>query len=157
MKNKSAVTAAVVAAGIAGLAACGGSSAKPGAATTVTVRPSAAATVTVRPAPATKTVTVRPPARKVTVRPAAPSAAGKATVMSQDGVYVVGVDIQPGTYHTTGASGSGAGQCYVARLSSTNTNDIIDNNITSGPSTISTGQAKAIDVSGCKPWTRIGG
>ncbi|HUY48331.1 MAG TPA: hypothetical protein VMV92_21810 [Streptosporangiaceae bacterium] len=149
MKIAIAVGAALATAAL--LTACGGSgTAKPEAAATVTVRPSASS-VTVTAPPVTRTVTVKPK-----VRPSA-APAGPATSMSADGVYVVGVDIQPGTYHTTGASAAGGGQCYVARLSSTNTNDIIDNNITNGPSTISTGQAKAIDVSGCKPWIRIGG
>jgi hypothetical protein len=78
--------------------------------------------------------------------------------MSKDGVYVVGVDIQPGTYHTTGArSTANDSQCYYALLSSTNTNHIIDNNNVTGPATITVGgRVKAVDVSDCNPWQKIG-
>lgn len=74
--------------------------------------------------------------------------------MSKDGVYVVGADIQPGTYHTTGArSTANGGQCYYALLSSTNTNDIIDNNNVTGPATITIRKrVKAVNITNCNPW-----
>jgi putative ABC transport system ATP-binding protein len=84
------------------------------------------------------------------------SAAGQpGTVMPNDGVYVVGVDIQPGIYHTAGA-GPG-GQCYYALLSSTNTKDVIDNNSVTGQATITVGaRVKAVQVSSCKAWQKVG-
>jgi serine/threonine protein kinase len=85
-----------------------------------------------------------------------PATALPQTVMSKDGVYVVGIDIQPGTYHTTGArSTANGGQCYYALLSSTNTNDIIDNNNVTGPATITIGKrVKAVDITDCNPWRK---
>jgi hypothetical protein len=48
-----------------------------------------------------------------------------------EGIYVVGKEIKPGRYHTSGGS-----LCYWARLSSLNTDDITDNNVGGGPQTI---------------------
>jgi hypothetical protein len=113
--------------------------------------PHATPTVTV-PGP---TITVTAPAPQVTVTTTA--TIQPQTVMSQDGVYVVGIDIKRGVYHTTGASPSGGGNCYYALLSSTSTNDIIDNNNVTGPATITVRSGvKAVDVSGCNPWQKIG-
>jgi hypothetical protein len=103
----------------------------------------------------TATATARAP--NVTTTPAEAAAASPGTTMSSDGVYVVGTDIKHGTYHTTGAVGGSGGDCYYALLSSTNTSDIIDNNNVTGPATITVGPGvKAVDVSGCNTWTRIG-
>jgi serine/threonine protein kinase len=75
--------------------------------------------------------------------------------MPQSGVYVTGTDIKRGVYHTTGAV-TASGNCYYALLRSTNTNDIIDNNNVTGPATITIRAAvKAVDTTGCKPWTRV--
>jgi hypothetical protein len=61
-----------------------------------------------------------------------------------EGTYVVGVDIAPGTYRT-----SGARICYWARLSSLNTQDIIDNSLSSGPQTIEIFSSdKALQIQG---------
>jgi hypothetical protein len=52
--------------------------------------------------------------------------------------------------------GGSGGNCYYALLSSTNTDDIIDNNNVTGPATITVGPGvKAVDTSGCNPWHRI--
>lgn len=121
--------------------AIGASGAKSGAAAT--------------PAP-TVTVTVTAPAApaKAAAKPKATAAAE--TTMSADGVYVVGIDIRRGIWHTSGATGGSSGDCYVALLSSTNTNDIIDNNNVTGPDTITVnGAVKAVDISGCNPWHRL--
>lgn len=107
----------------------------------------------------TKTVTVPGPTVTVTVtkRAKAPKPAGPGSVMNADGVYVVGTDIQPGTWHTTGAQGGSGGNCYVALLSSTNTSDIIDNANVTGPDTITVNSGvKAVQTSGCNAWQRIG-
>jgi hypothetical protein len=75
-------------------------------------------------------------------------------------VYVVGQDIRAGTRHTAGAVGGTSGNCYVALLSSTNTDDdnaIIDNDNITGPDTIDvTGAVKAVQVNGCETWYRTG-
>jgi len=111
-----------------------------------------------QPAP-TVTVTAAgqpAPAATVTAKPKAPAM----STMKSDGVFVfvVGLDIRRGTYHTTGAVGGSGGNCYYALLSSTNTSDIIDNNNITGRATITVGPGvKAVDTSGCNTWHRIGG
>jgi hypothetical protein len=77
--------------------------------------------------------------------------------ISQDGVYVVGQDIAPGIYHTSGAgAGSDPMQCYFATLNSTNTSDIADNNNFNGPETVNLGGIAALQISGGCQWTKIG-
>jgi hypothetical protein len=80
----------------------------------------------------------------------------QATAFAGNGLYLVGRDIQPGTYQTPGVA-DGAGECYYARLSSTNTSDIIDNNGTTGPNvvTVSPGDV-ALEVDGCQDFKQIG-
>jgi hypothetical protein len=139
------IAALIVGLGLGAIGAGGGSGSTAGSpAPTVTVTAEVAQpAITV-----TETATPQPP----------PPAAG--TVMDQDGVYVVGADIKRGTWHTRGAVdvGGGLSNCYYALLSSTNTDDIIDNNNVNGPATITVGPGvKAVDVSGCKPWHRISG
>ena len=73
------------------------------------------------------------------------------STISADGVYVVGRDIPSGTYHTSGGS-----QCYYALLNSTNTNNISDNNIVSGPATVNLNGVVAFDISGGCTWHKIG-
>jgi TolA-binding protein len=77
-----------------------------------------------------------------------------ASEISDDGVYVVGSDIQPGTWHTAGDSG---GSCYYALLSSTNTDAIIDNNNITGPATVDLNGARAFEISGGCTWARVSG
>jgi hypothetical protein len=122
--------------GAAGAAAGGGTSTK-----TVT-QPGPTVTVTeTNPGPTvTATATVQ----------ATQNAQGKATQISDDGVYVVGQDIPAGTWHT-----SGGGQCYEATLSGTDTiHDIISNNNFQGPSTVSLSGAKAFEINGGCTWNR---
>ncbi len=66
-------------------------------------------------------------------------------------MYVAGQDIPGGTWHTSGGS-----QCCKARLSSTNTSDIIDNNNFTGPDTVRLAAAKAFDISGGCTWRQEG-
>ena len=113
------------------LAGCGGS--KPVAATTLT------STVDV-----TKTVT------------APPTAVAPKTVMETDGMYRVGIDIEPGTYRTAGKSAEGATECYWARLSSLNEVDILASNITTGPQMvlIEAGD-RAFLTHSCQTWVKL--
>ncbi|NRQ33982.1 hypothetical protein HII36_19305 [Nonomuraea sp. NN258] len=71
-------------------------------------------------------------------------------------VLVVGKDIQPGTYRTTGPVAGGAA-CYWARMSGTSgsMSDVIDAGMPPGAATV-TIQAtdKAFSTAGCAPWTR---
>lgn len=69
---------------------------------------------------------------------------------------VVGVDIQPGTYRTTGPAG-GTGQCYWARMNSTtgDIGDVIDAGMPSGPATVTIAATdKSFQTAGCGEWTR---
>jgi hypothetical protein len=79
----------------------------------------------------------------------------QASSISSDGVYVVGSDIKPGTWHTKGDGGSGD-QCYYATLGSTNISDILDNNNFDGPETVDVTGAHAFQISGPCTWVRVG-
>ena len=71
-----------------------------------------------------------------------------------DGTYVVGTDIHAGIYKTNGASEIG---CYWARLASLSSNDITDNGIVTGPTTIQVKATdKALELSGGCSWSKIG-
>jgi hypothetical protein len=71
--------------------------------------------------------------------------------ISADGVYVIGKDIASGVYHTSGGS-----QCYYATLGSTDTNNILNNNIINGPATVDVSGAYALDISGGCTWVKVG-
>lgn len=105
-------------------------------------------------APATPAHTQQPRA----TRPAAnPAPAGPATSFGGDGTYVVGDDITPGTYHSSGPSDSF--ECYWARLSDLNggLESIIANHLGSGPSVMAVQPTDAaVEVTGCARWTRTG-
>ena len=69
------------------------------------------------------------------------------------GTYVVGEDIQPGSYRAKASPG-----CYWARLSSLNTSDIIDNGNADGPVAIDVLPSdRALELSGCADFVRQGG
>ncbi len=90
------------------------------------------------------------PADSATAAPAA--AAGPQTSITTDGTFVVGTDIAPGTYASAGPVGEGT--CYWKRMSSADTNNIIDNALTKKPQVV---QIEATDAkfktNGCQPWT----
>ena len=73
------------------------------------------------------------------------------STISADGVYVVGKDIPPGTYHT-----SGGNQCYYATLGSTDTSNIMDNNNFNGPETVDVSGAYAFQITGGCTWHKAG-
>jgi hypothetical protein len=80
-----------------------------------------------------------------------PAAAG----FSGEGLFVVGLDITPGVYRTSGPAGGRNGS--VALLKSTNTHDIADFSTVGGSITITVGPGvKAVQVRGCQPWSRLG-
>lgn len=69
-----------------------------------------------------------------------------------DGTYIVGQDIQPGTYRTRVAPNT---DCYYARLNSLNTSDILANNNTFAPAVITINSSdKAFISQGCGSWTQ---
>lgn len=67
-----------------------------------------------------------------------------------NGVWEVGVDIQPGKYKTAGSS-----DCYWAKLDSSG--DIIDNDLPSGPTTvIIESSVFTFSSQDCGEWTKVG-
>ena len=80
----------------------------------------------------------------------------QSSTISSDGVYVVGKDIPPGTYHTTGDGGQTDNECYFATLNSSDTQDISDNNNFDGPETVSVSGVYALQISGPCTWVRAG-
>ncbi|MFG1944408.1 hypothetical protein [Nonomuraea sp. NPDC048826] len=85
-----------------------------------------------------------------------PASPGAGDPLASMRTLVVGVDIQPGTYRTTGPVG-GAGQCYWARMKSATGGlaDVIDAGMPGGPATV-TIQAtdKSFQTAGCADWTK---
>lgn len=70
-----------------------------------------------------------------------------------DGIFLVGKDVQPGTYKSSGATGSG---CYYARMhdASDSFGSVISNNFQQrGPSVVTINPSDgAFKTSGCETW-----
>ncbi|MCT7351309.1 hypothetical protein N4P33_03880 [Streptomyces sp. 15-116A] len=123
--------------------------------------PSAAATVT-------ETVTESPPeagsgTADASEEEAAPdrteASRGSADEIPGDGTFVVGEDIEPGTYRTSGPDDAAIPSCYWARLSGTSgeLDEIIANGNTEGPTTVTISASdEAFQTSGCEPWKKAG-
>lgn len=73
--------------------------------------------------------------------------------MPGDGLYAIGTDKNPGTYQTQGATGN---DCYYAVLNSPNTQDISDNNNTTGSAIVTLNARQYFQSTGCQTWTKIG-
>lgn len=70
----------------------------------------------------------------------------------EDGTFIVGKDVQPGTYRTRTTPSS---SCYYARLNSFNTSDIVANENTVNPAVITINpNDKAFISDGCGKWTQ---
>jgi hypothetical protein len=73
-----------------------------------------------------------------------------------EGRFVVGTDIAPGTYGTTGKAGHY--DCYWERLKDTSgtSESIIANNLAPGPATVTIDKTDgAFQTRWCRPWTRV--
>lgn len=115
----------------------------PGATTTVTAAPGEKVTV---PGP---TKTVPGPVRTVTAPPPGPKAS-----ITEDGTWLVGSEVKPGTYR----SGTNP-DCYYARLSSTaggGVDNIIDNGNGANQTVTIKKSDKAFETRRCDSWTKIG-
>lgn len=101
--------------------------------------------------PVTATVQVT---KTVTVTVPPPRVVPKAT-METDGMYRVGIDIEPGTYRSGGSSGETT-DCYWARLRSLNAADLIDAGTGASPQLvlIEAGD-RAFHTHGCQPWQKV--
>ena len=67
-----------------------------------------------------------------------------------DGLYQVGADIQPGQYRAEGGSA-----CYWAKLTSSDVNSVVVNNLSDGPQTVAIDSAYFVS-DGCGTWTKVG-
>jgi hypothetical protein len=86
----------------------------------------------------------------------APATSGPATSFG-DGTHVVGEDIAPGTYRTSGPASGGLGMCYWSRLSNTSGefDAIIANGVPTGPATVTIRSGdEAFETTGCSTWTK---
>ncbi len=114
--------------------------------------------------------TTEPPAPPATSAPTGtPAPTGAATGSPPNGTstdllgaleslrtLVVGVDIQPGTYRTTGPA-TGGGQCYWARMKGTtgDLGDVIAADMPSGPATVTILPTdKGFQTAGCAEWAK---
>lgn len=81
------------------------------------------------------------------------SAITDSTTSFEDGTYIVGTDIEPGTYKNSGSSG-----CYYARLSgfSGPTADLIANEVTDGPAVVEIAPTDVgFESKRCGTWSKI--
>lgn len=128
MQRNSAAFASVVVV----LAGCGGSSQTPASTVTSTVQ-------------ITRTVTAT----------ATPPATAPKTIMETDGMYRVGIDIEPGTYRSGGKSEDTA-DCFWARLNSLNENDAIANGMSAGPQEVTVKASdRAFYTHHCQAWRKV--
>ena len=68
--------------------------------------------------------------------------------ISGDGVYEVGVDMKAGTYKSVDNA-----DCYYAVLGDANGNNILSNNIVSGPAVVSVSAGTFFETTRCGDWT----
>ena len=83
--------------------------------------------------------------------------AAHAQVVAAAGTYLVGTDVQPGTYKAAPAT---SGNCYYERLSGLDGgfNSIISNDNSAGKLVVTVKSSdKALKVSGCAPFHKVGG
>ncbi|MFJ8430576.1 hypothetical protein ACIQ9P_04645 [Kitasatospora sp. NPDC094019] len=117
---------------------------------TVTAPAAPAPTVTVT---STATVTAI-----VTPEPTGEAAAKPDGTIAGSGTYLVGTDVQPGTYKTAGPSDS-TGLCYWERSSGTSgdAGSIIANDALTGQGVVTIKKSDALFKSqGCQKWTKVG-
>ena len=114
------------------LAGCGGGSTQTAATVTSTLEVTKTVTVTLPPPP---------PAPK--------------TIIETDGMYRVGIDIEPGTYLSRGTSADGESDCYWARLRSLKPTDIINSDIGTGPQVVMIQPSdRAFVTHSCQTWQK---
>ena len=77
----------------------------------------------------------------------------RANTIRSDGMYLVGHDIKPGTWHTVGDGGASGGKCAYAVNGSAST---LQHNIYfDGPWTVDLSGAYAFSISGPCTWVRV--
>ncbi|MFF4148164.1 hypothetical protein ACFY0A_44590 [Streptomyces sp. NPDC001698] len=130
------------AAGGGGAEGDGNAAAAPAATVTATAKAAAAPAPTVT---ATKTVTAKPRKPK-----------GPATSVAGDGEYLVGTDMQSGTYRTAGPDNSLL--CYWERAkdSTGDFDSIIANNNLQGSGRVTVHKDEVFKTTGCQKWAKVG-
>ncbi|MFC3449015.1 hypothetical protein [Amycolatopsis speibonae] len=109
----------------------------------------------VPPVPATVTVTAEAaPAPTVTV-PAPPVTSGRAAVVTPadrfaDGTYLVGTEVEAGSYRSPGPVSGGNGHCYWARLRTDGVSKIVADQLTTGAARFTTRKGEYVQVAGCE-------
>lgn len=90
--------------------------------------------------------------------PAAPAPAGPATSVDGDGQYLVGDDMEAGTYKTAGPADSVIPNCYWARLkdASGEFGAIIANGIGQGQTRVTVRKGEYFETRGCQKWEKVG-
>jgi hypothetical protein len=147
-----AIVALLVGVGIGGNGDSGGKSDSAAPAPAVTVTKTAAARGG-DPKPAA-TVT-----EKVTVTPKPAKKPGAATTVGGEGQYLVGEDMQPGTYKTAGPNhDSVIENCYWARTkdASGELGAIIANENLQGQGRVTVNKGEYFETKGCQEWTKVG-
>ncbi|MYS12434.1 hypothetical protein GTW73_00485 [Streptomyces sp. SID4982] len=144
-----ALVALIVGAAIGGGGESGGTANTSGASPAATVTKTAAA----KPQPAvtvTETVTTKPKPKKK---------AGPPSSFSGEGQYLVGEDVQAGTYRTGGPEeDSIIPNCYWARLknASGEFDAIIANDNLQGQGRVTLNKGEYFKTSGCQDWKKVG-
>lgn len=120
-----------------------------------------AAKQTSGPAP-TATVT-RTATATVTPTAAAPKSGSQdgsstAVTVAGDGEYMVGQDMQPGTYKTAGPATGSLGDCYWERDkdSSGSMSSIIANDNLAGSGRVTVNKGEIFKSKGCQDWSKVG-
>lgn len=147
-----AFVALLVGAGIGGSGESGGTGDSAAPAPSVTVTKTAAPAHD-KPKPRV-TVTA-----KVTVKPKPAKKRGPATAVEGEGQYLVGEDMQPGTYKTAGPDkDSIIENCYWARTknASGEFDAIIANENLQGQGRVTVNKGEYFESKGCQKWTRVG-
>lgn len=121
---------------------------------TVTVTKAAGA-----PAPKPAVTVTATVTQKVTVAPKPTKKPGPPTSIDGDGQYLVGEDIQVGTYKTAGPGDGNFGLgCYWARLknASGEFGAIIANDNITGQARVTVHKGEYFETKGCQKWQKVG-
>lgn len=116
-------------------------------------------------APATSAAVTTPSASAIASSPKTSSAAAAPatsastvpTTVSGDGEYLVGTDMQPGTYRTAGPSDGSLGMCYWERdkNASGDFDAIIANDNLTGSGLVTVQRGEYFKTTGCQNWVRV--
>ncbi|MGW3735165.1 hypothetical protein [Streptomyces sp. NPDC005148] len=136
--------------------AIGGGGESSGTANASGASPAATVTETAAPKPAvTVTETVK---TTVTAKPKPVKKSGPPSSFSGEGQFLVGEDIQAGTYRTSGPEDSVIPNCYWARLknASGEFDAIIANDNIQGQGRVTVNKGEYFKTSGCQDWEKVG-